>query len=244
MTDKKQAVSYSRFSPRPNSAECDSIEKQQWDIKRFAKRNGYEIVAEYSDAALSGADAERPGLWDAINALKRGMTLLIRTWDRLARDSYLGLVIQNDVKKKGCSIVAIEQTDTSKDTPESDLVRTILLALSEYQRQITRARTRAAMHRHQAEGRRMSDRVPFGWKRDPEDDARLVIDDHEQLVIKKIIELKAQGESLRGICKILTAEGYKARMCEKKFKGRDVTVKGIWHHQLIQAVLSRASRQP
>lgn len=100
------------------------------------------------------------------------------------------------------------------------------------------------MRRLQAEGRRMSYRVPYGWKRDPNDDARLVIDDNEQQVIKRIIELKTQGESLRGICKILTAEGYKARMCKKKFKGRDVTLKGSWHHQLIQAVLTRASRQP
>jgi len=239
-----KAIVYARFSPRPNSAECDSIEKQQWDIRRFAKKHDYEIVAEYSDAAMSGADADRPGLWDAIYALKRGMTLLIRTYDRLARDSYLSLMIQRDVKEKGCSILAIEQADVSKDNPESDLVRTILNALSEYQRQITRARTRAAMRRLQAEGRRMSHRVPYGWRRDPNDDTRLVIDDYEQTVIKRILELKTRGETLRGICSNLTAEGFKARMCEKKFNGRDVTVKGSWHHQLIQAVLTRASRQP
>lgn len=238
-----KAIAYARFSPRPNAPECESVEKQFWDIRRWAKRNDYEIEAEYSDKALSGSDAERPGLWDAIYAVKKGYTLLVRTWDRLARDSYLGEIIQLEVKKKGGKIVAVEQSESSRDNPESKLIRTILLALAEYQRQITRARTRAAMLRHQAEGRRMSDREPFGWCRDPKDERRLVTNPHEQKIIKRILALKAQGESLRSICRQLTQEGFEPRMVKRKFKDRAVICKGHWYHQLIKAVLGRVNLQ-
>ena len=76
----------------------------------------------------------------------------------------------------------------------------------------------------------MSDKVPFGWKPDPNDPARILKDDDEQKTIKRIMELKAQKKSLRGICAVLTAEGYKPRT-------------KVWHHQLIQGVLARANRQ-
>jgi len=237
----KKAIVYARFSPRPDAPECESVDKQIWDCRRWAKKNGYEIIEEHSDKALSGSDAERPGLWDAIYGIKRGMTLLIRTWDRLARDSYLGEMIQMEVAKKGATIVAIEQSESSRDNPESKLIRTILLALAEYQRQITRARTRAAMRRHQAEGRRMSDLVPYGWKRDPDNDARIIHDDDEQKAIKRIMELKAEKLSLRKIGAVLTAEGFVARIRDRKFKGETATTKGIWHPQLIRSVIARAN---
>jgi len=236
----KKAIVYARFSPRPDAPECESVDKQIWDCRRWAKKNGYEINGEeYSDKALSGSDAERPGLWDAIYALKRGYTLLIRTWDRLARDSYLGEMIQMEVAKKGATIIAIEQSESSHNNPESKLVRTILLALAEYQRQITRARTRAAMRRHQAEGRRMSAQIPYGWKQDIKDAARIVPLDYEQAVVKRIIELKKEKLSLRGICAKLTEEHYRPRVGKRKFKGKVEAVKGIWHHQLIQGVITR-----
>jgi DNA invertase Pin-like site-specific DNA recombinase len=217
------------------------VQKQLWEIKRWAKKHNYEIEAEYSDEALSGSDAERPGLWDAIYACKRGYTMLVRTWDRLARDSYLGEVIQQEVNRKGAKIIAVEQSESSHDNPESKLIRTILLALAEYQRQITRARTRAAMRRHQAEGRRMSNREPFGFCRDPKDDRRLVENPYEQKIIARMRELKSQGESLRSIARTLHKEGCEPRLVEKKFKGREVRCKGQWRHQLVKAVLNRES---
>ena len=49
-------------------------------------------------------------------------------------------------------------------------------------------------------------------------------------ITHQLDELKAQKKSLRGICAVLTAEGYKPRT-------------KVWHHQLIQGVLARANRQ-
>jgi DNA invertase Pin-like site-specific DNA recombinase len=179
---------------------------------------------------MSGSDADRPGLWDAIFNLKRGYVLLIRSWDRLARDSYLSEIIQMQVKKKGCSILSISQEDTSKDNPESKLVRTILLAIAEYQRQIIRARTRAAMKRYQREGRRMTakSKLPYGWMIDPDNDARMIPHPEELKIIEKIKKLDIT-HSKRAIAKILTTEGIQPRLG------------GRWGFQAIYSIMRRSN---
>ncbi len=58
MDKKKKAIIYSRFSPRRNEDECESIEAQFDFCRKWCRGNGVDIVAEFADRALSGA-AER-----------------------------------------------------------------------------------------------------------------------------------------------------------------------------------------
>jgi DNA invertase Pin-like site-specific DNA recombinase len=59
-----QAVAYIRTSSAANvGAEKDSDKRQRQAIASFAKRSGLELVGEFTDAAVSGADhiETRPG---------------------------------------------------------------------------------------------------------------------------------------------------------------------------------------
>jgi len=55
MEEKKKAIIYSRFSPRQNEDQCESIEAQFDFCRKWCKENNVEIVAEFTDRALSGA---------------------------------------------------------------------------------------------------------------------------------------------------------------------------------------------
>jgi len=186
----KRAVIYARFSPRRHDEESESIETQIELCREYCAKRGYTIVGELEDRAMSGGDAERPGLWAAIESLSRGMTLVVYKLDRLARDVYLSHIIERKVLKRKAFIESSCGEGTWDDTPESRLVRQVLASLAEYERIVSNARTKASMLRHQRNGRRMSDRVPFGWSRDPGDDKRIVKNEHEQAAIKQICELK------------------------------------------------------
>jgi DNA invertase Pin-like site-specific DNA recombinase len=53
----KKAVAYLRTSSAANvGIDKDSDKRQNAAIAAFARRNGYEIVDTYYDAAISGAD--------------------------------------------------------------------------------------------------------------------------------------------------------------------------------------------
>ena len=170
------AILYARFSPRPNAADCESCESQLADLRSYCKAHGYTIAGEFHDKALSGGDdwTDRPGMFDAATACKRGMVFAVRSFDRLFRDTRKALMFACDLEKKGVQIVSITEEAASLNTPEAKLMRTFFLALAEYQREIIRARTRAKMRAHQANGRRMSNHVPWGTMRDPANPKRLI----------------------------------------------------------------------
>jgi DNA invertase Pin-like site-specific DNA recombinase len=209
-----QAVIYARFSPRRNSDQCESIEAQTTLCRKWCEEKRIPIRSEHSDAAVSGKAEydRRPGLWDAIKALHPGDALVVYKLDRLARDVCLSFVVERDVKRRKAQIVSVSGEGTwGDDSDEQTLMRSMLQVFAEYERKVIAARTSAAMKQHQANGRRMSSKTPFGYRLDPNDASRIVVDEGEQACIKRIGELRTQGRSLRGIVELLTEEGWKPR---------------------------------
>jgi len=238
--ENKKAVIYARFSPRRNEEQCESIEMQLEAIKDYCQKNNIEIVEEFSDRALSGGEEDRPGLWAAVAALKRDYLLIVYKLDRLARDVYLSHIIEKDVKKHKSKILSINDEGTFGDKPEDKLIRDILQSLAEYERKITAARTKAAMLRHQKNGKRMSYHCPFGTMPSRRDPTRLVPNPDEQAAIAHIIECDKAGLSLRKICKSLVEHSYKTRFYEREFKDRKVRVRAKWSTYLVRNILRRA----
>ena len=222
-------VLYARFSPRPNADECESCAVQLRDLRKYARVHGYEIVGEFSDEALSGGDdwQDRPGMFDAAQACKRGYLFVVRSFDRLFRDTRKALVFAGMLEQKGVEIRSITEEAASLNTPEAKLMRGIFLLVAEYQREMIRARTRAKMLDHQANGRRMSKIPPFGTKIDPNDSARLIPDPAEQATIATIRRLHKRGLGQREIARRLTASGADRR-------GRT-----DWSHVLVGRILRR-----
>lgn len=54
----KKAVIYARYSS--DSQTKQSIDGQLRVCKEYAEKNGYKIVAEYSDGAMTGTNDNRP----------------------------------------------------------------------------------------------------------------------------------------------------------------------------------------
>lgn len=220
-------VLYARFSPRPNAADCDSTVRQLDDLRAWVANQGWIVRSEHRDDALSGADADRPGVWDAIQAAHRGDLLAVRSFDRLARDTYLNAVIQHKAGLRGVCIVSMTEQPASEQGPAAQLLRTILGAIAEFQRHMIQARTREAMRAHQASGRRMSAICPFGWARDAERPGRMVHEPSEQALIAEIRELADEGRTISQIKGWLNSNNRVIRGREK------------WYFRTVAAIVRR-----
>lgn len=224
-----KVILYARFSPRRNAEQCESIEMQLELCREYCRKHGFEIVAEYSDRALSGGEEDRPGLWNAIQSLKRDYLLVVYRLDRLARSVYLSYIIEHAVSKCNAKIVSIAGEGTWQDNPEDELVRRILQALAEYERKVIAARTKAAMLRHQANHRKISSIAPYGYAIDPQEPDKLLIHAKEQQVIRIIQRMKNRGYSNRRIC--------------RRLQSKDIPARGnSWHHATIANILKRSCR--
>ena len=235
----KKAICYARFSPRRNEDECESIEMQFDAIRKYCSENNIEVVAEFSDRALSGGDEDRPGLWAAIAALKKGYVLVVYKLDRLARSVYLSNIIERSVHKRKATFLSIAGEGTWGDSDEDFLIRNILQAFAEFERRVISARTRTAMLRHQANGRLMGKIPPYGWMISPDNPKRIVKNPKERIIMNQVQRLHGTGLSLRKIGAELMELGYLPRKKTVKFKGKPVLVKGRWSAQMIKNILNR-----
>jgi site-specific DNA recombinase len=221
----RTAVAYVRVSTADQADSGAGLAAQRAAIEAFAKANGLAITAWHEDAGVSGAAAveDRPGLMAAIGDLRRGGVLLIAKRDRVARDSFLSLVIEKLVAKRGASIASCDGI-ANGDTPADAFMRSILDAAAQFERGLIRQRTRAAMATKRKAGHRIGE-VPFGW--DLGDDGRLVENAAEQKVIACILDCRKAGMSMREIAAILNGQAVSTK------KG------GIWYGETVRSILGR-----
>lgn len=204
---KGRCVIYTRFSPRRNSENCESCEVQRAYCEQFASQKGWEVVSVFSDEAVSGStDVEDRNLDAAIRSLKKGWILLAHKRDRFARDLQIGLQIERMVETRG-AMCAVASGEIYGNDPNAQFMKHILMAAAEWERKIIAERTRQAMLHHQRNGRRMSHDLPYGWKQDPADEKRMVMDEAQQKVISEIVDKRDAGESYRSIADSLNRKG-------------------------------------
>lgn len=221
------AILYARFSPRPDAAETDSITKQLDRCRAYCIAQDYTLLAEENDAELSGGRADnRPGLQRALAlACQHKAVLVCYDLSRLARNTRDAIEIVERLQAAGANLAFLDmKLDTS--SPTGRCFFTILAAFAQLYREQIAVRTSAAMLKHQAAGRRMSDRAPYGWKKDPANSAFLVTDPHEQNIIEWIRDKAAQGKPQRQIARALDSQ--------------QITCRGhLWHHTQIDRILKR-----
>jgi DNA invertase Pin-like site-specific DNA recombinase len=150
---KVKAVAYIRTSSAANvGAEKDSDKRQRQAIAAFAKRSGLELVEEFTDAAVSGADhiETRPGFTAmlAYIASNGARIIIVETASRFARDLMVQEVGFAKLQALGIKLVAADSPQSFlDDTPTSKLIRQILGAVSEFDKAMVVAKLKGARER-------------------------------------------------------------------------------------------------
>jgi DNA invertase Pin-like site-specific DNA recombinase len=162
-----QAVAYLRTSSATNVG-GDSSARQREAIRSYATATGLELVQEFNDAAVSGADSldQRKGFTDLLAwCAETGVrTVIVENASRFARD----LIVQETghalLKGQGFSLIAADDPDAfTADTPTARMVRQILGAVSEFEKANLVAKLKGARDRaSNAAGIRIEGRKGYG----------------------------------------------------------------------------------
>lgn len=206
MKGKRKGIVYARVSPRPD-AENRSIEDQLSLCYAYCERHGIEVEAPFTDPLKSGGDRNRPGLIDAVAALKRGYVLVAENMDRVARGLLYQEVTIEVIHAKGASLETVEGTSTEPgEKATRKMIRQIVGAVNEFSRASNAERTSARMRQMQSSGVVVTRHAPFGTRKTP-DGKRLVPCEDEQSVIAAVLELRKLGWGNRRIATHLAGVG-------------------------------------
>jgi len=222
-----KAIIYTRFSPRPNADESDSNEKQERSCREYCSRQGYEVVGVFEDRGMSGKSEDRPGLHNAIAAIKRDMVLVVRWRSRLARGVFLHESIKRDILSRGGRIEAAEEGNGT--SPDDEFIEGILALMAQRERRYVAMRTKYAMLRYQNVDRRVMSKVlPYGWEFDPENEGMTVPCIAEQEILSEMHDMRERlGMSFRAIARELDLMGLPPRIAEE------------WSHRTVAKILRR-----
>src|SRR3954447_9955528 len=109
----RTAVAYYRTSSAANvGADKDSVQRQRDAVAAYAKAHGLEIVKEFYDAAVSGADPidQRPGFIELLEYVHGdgARTILVENAGRFARDLAGQLAGHDLLKARGIDPIPVD----------------------------------------------------------------------------------------------------------------------------------------
>ena len=148
-----QAAAYYRTSSRTNVGfDKDSLSRQQNAVSQYAKANGIQIVREYYDEAVSGADPIdiRDGFSTMLAEMEAtGATaILVESASRFARDLSVQILGHQKLQELGFDLIAVDSPSAfTDDTPTAELVRSLLGAVSSFERATVVARLKSGRER-------------------------------------------------------------------------------------------------
>jgi DNA invertase Pin-like site-specific DNA recombinase len=233
MSTPRLAVGYTRVS-----LEDENIENQVYEVQRFAEQNNITLVGIFKDIGVSGAKPtmEREGFKQMLNVLESlpaVRTIIVLDLTRLGRDMIDVLNTYKYLTEKGYDILFVKHPELNvvQASPLGETIRKATLALlgiaAEMERAFIRERTKSALARAKAQGKRIGRPLAV------------------ELPIDKVQELLDKGLTLYDVYKELKQEGY---LKYRDKQGREQVLTYSQFHrrlnQLINIGLLKAQTTP
>jgi len=186
---------YVRLSKEDNRAgESVSIENQKLMLLKHVKEMGWSLAGVYQDDGFSGTNQNRPAFQKMIADVTDGVinTVLIKDLSRLGRN-YLevGNLAEVFLPEHGCELISLNE--------KLDDMMVFRNWFNEQHSKSTSAKVRAAKRVSAGCGKFMGAYAPYGYKKDPDNRHKLLIDENTAPIVRGIFEMRASGMGFRAI---------------------------------------------
>ena len=198
-------VIYARYSSDRQTEQ--SIEGQLKECYEYARRNGYTIVGEYIDRAISGTTDHRPEFLRMIadGDKKLFQAVLVYQLDRFARNRYDSATYKAKLKKNGIRVLSARENIS--DDASGVLMEAVLEGMAEYYSVELSQKIRRGMDINAEKCLSTGGNLALGFRVDSE--KHIQIDPDTAPVVQKIFEMYASGQSMADIIRYLNANQIK-----------------------------------
>ncbi len=190
--------------------ESESIANQRLFLMSYALERGWDIIDEYIDDGYTGTNFQRPGfkrmLEDAKH--KRINCIITKDMSRLGRD-YIetGHYIEKFFPENNIRYIAVSDgIDTYEESAGLDITPFKAVINDLYAKDISK-KVRDAFEAKKKAGEHIGAFAPYGYKKDPDNKNKLIIDEVTAPVVKRIFDMYLEGMGYTKISKALTDEG-------------------------------------
>ena len=239
------AFLYERLSRDDNlEGESYSIGNQKKLLTKVAKEKGYTNLVHFLDDGISGVTMDRPGFNDMMEQLAAGKAaaVFVKDLSRLGRNYIeVGRLTEEFFPEHDIRLVAVsDNIDTAEGENELAPIRNLFNEW--YARDISKKRRISNKIKGNA-GEPMGP-PPYGYKKDPDDPKRWVVDEEAAQVVRRIFRMTVDGYGTEQIATILSEEKVLTPIAYWREKGVNRPGKSklrgpyMWNSSTITHILS------
>lgn len=204
----RSAIAYVRRS-KQSTEKTISLVDQEARVRAYIEDQGWTVAAVVIDDGISGGKRSRFDRIRAAVAEHRATAVVVYHLDRFARDAAALLDELRGLGRRGVELHVVGRGRIEVDSASGFLTTSIEGVLAEHFRRVIGEKTKDALGRLREQGRRYSGTIPYGFA--AEADGRLVAVATEQATIRRAVDLRGEGLSLRAVAAMLAQEGLVAR---------------------------------
>lgn len=209
-----QTAIYLRLSLEDNQKkDADSLANQQALLMKYVEARPFlQLAGIYTDNGCTGTDFDRPQFKQMMEDARSGKIncIVVKDLSRLGRNYVeAGDYLEKIFPFLGVRFIAVNDNYDSSNINSSDQLVASLknLVNDAYAKDLSR-KISTAMQEKRRRGDFVGAYEPYGYRRDPENTSKLIIDPEIAPIVEEIFELRATGIGIEKICRVLNAKGY------------------------------------
>ncbi|MCL2079816.1 MAG: recombinase family protein [Oscillospiraceae bacterium] len=200
---------YSRLSRDDElQGDSNSIRNQKAMLEDYAAKNGFKNPVHFSDDGFSGGTFERPDWKRLVAEIEAGnvAAVLAKDMSRVGRD-YLQTGFYTEVffREKGVRFIAITNNIDSDNRDSTEFAPFLNIFSEWYIRDCSRKVKNAFKVKGEAGGRLTRSPI-YGYKRDPNDKTKWIIDEDAAVNVRRIFQMIIEGKGSYEIAKTFCKE--------------------------------------
>ena len=194
-----------------DNLESESITNQRDLLQMFLEKTEEKLIYidEYVDDGVSGSTFDRPSWKRLIADIDNGKvnTIITKDLSRMGRDYIsMGEYIERIFPERGIRYIAInDDIDTLYETPGLEFLQ-FKLMFNDYYLKDTSKKIRKIVKAKKEKGQFLGWKAVYGYKKDPNDKHKIIIDEEVRPIIERMFNLALDGKSPRQIANIFSDE--------------------------------------
>ena len=199
-----KAAIYARYSS--DNQRIESITAQLRACREYCSDHGYTVVAEYTDEAQTGKNADREAFQRMVKEAKKFNVAVFHKIDRNARNEYDYYFYKGQLRNSG---VRLEYVDQKIDaSPEGQMMESMLVGMAAYYSRNLAREVQKGMRENAHQAKHNGGRPALGY--DVVNGA-YVINEKEAPIIRHIFKRRAEGASYNTIIAELNSFGWRTK---------------------------------
>ena len=227
--------------------DSNSIVHQKEILAKYAKEHGFTNIEFYVDDGFSGTNFNRPDFQRMMADAEEGKisTVIVKDMSRFGRD-YIMVGYYTEIYFSNLDIrfIAINDNVDSNIQTENDLTP-FKNVFNEWYARDTSKKIRAVFRAKGNSGKHLTTNPPFGYKKDPNDKDKWIIDDEAAATVRRIFQMYVEGYRISEIGHKLTEEKVETPILYYMNRGIKTNARSeypeIWDLMSIKYILSQTA---